>query len=154
MADRLSPERRSANMARIRSKNTKPELAVRRAAHALGFRFRLHREDLPGKPDLVFPGRRAIIFVHGCFWHRHAGCQDCSAPKSRREYWEPKFAATVARDAGSRTALESTGWRVLTIWDCETVDAVALKRRLWDFLGSTQPRSEANHNVDADRHLS
>lgn len=136
MADRISPERRSANMAKIRSKDTGPEMTVRRSAHALGYRYRLHAKDLPGKPDLVFRSRRSVIFVHGCFWHRHEGCRDCSEPRSRQEYWTPKFAATVARDSRAVEALTAAGWRVLTIWECETTDAARLRERLAAFLDS------------------
>lgn len=143
MADRISPERRSANMAKIRSKDTGPEMIVRRAAHALGYRYRLHRKDLPGKPDLVFPAARSVIFVHGCFWHRHAGCKDCSEPRSRQEYWVPKFEATVARDGRAVESLLAAGWHVLTIWECETTDAVRLCERLTAFLG---PRTAGSNS--------
>lgn len=112
---------RSANMAKVRGKNTKPEMAVRRAAHALGLRFRLHRRDLPGTPDLVFPGRRTAIFVHGCFWHRHHGCSKAgAAPKTRTEFWQAKFDRNMARDARNADALRDAGWNVVTIWECET----------------------------------
>lgn len=107
-------------MSRVRGKNTSPEMRVRRAAHALGLRFRLHRKDLPGKPDLVFPKHRVAMFVHGCFWHRHPGCSKASTPKSRTEFWQDKFDANVARDARVQTELEALGWRVVTIWECET----------------------------------
>lgn len=136
MADKLTPERRSANMARIRSKNMKPEMAVRRSAHALGFRYRLHRRDLPGKPDLVFPARRKIIFVHGCFWHQHAdpACKDARPPRSNIGYWGPKLERNIARDADARRKLEADGWDVLIIWECETKNAGALASRLRAFL--------------------
>jgi DNA mismatch endonuclease (patch repair protein) len=134
MADKISPERRSANMARIRSKDTTPELAVRRLAHRLGYRFRLHARHLPGQPDLVFARRRKVIFVHGCFWHRHEGCQDCSDPKTRRDYWVPKFERTIDRDRRSVNLLKDAGWQSLVIWECETVDLPALARRLTAFL--------------------
>lgn len=138
MADRISSQRRSANMSKIRSKDTSPELTVRKAVHRLGYRYRLHGKSLPGKPDLVFAKSRSVIFVHGCFWHRHLGCADCSDPKSRREYWIPKFAATVARDARSEAALKAAGWRVLKIWECETVDENSLQKRLIKFLQAAQ----------------
>lgn len=140
--DRIDPARRSANMSRIRAKNTKPELIVRRATHALGFRFRLHRCDLPGSPDLVFPSKKAVIFVHGCFWHQHpsSACRDARPPKSRLDYWLPKLRRNVERDADAVLALRREGWRVLTIWDCETSDQGALKRMLSDFL-TGGPRS-------------
>lgn len=106
-------------MSRIRSSNTSPELALRRALHALGFRFRLHRKDLPGRPDIVLPGHRAVIFVHGCFWHRHDGCKVASTPKSNTEFWIKKFERNVARDAQSKEMLEVQGWRVIVVWECE-----------------------------------
>ena len=118
MADRHTPAQRSANMARIRAEHTKPELRVRRAAHALGFRFRLHRRDLPGSPDLVFPRLRLAIFVHGCFWHQHPGCRRAVLPASRQDYWLPKLARNRARDAAARAALEAEGWRVVELWEC------------------------------------
>jgi len=99
--DKLTAERRSANMRAIRSKGTKPEMRVRRLIHTLGYRYRLHRKDLPGKPDLVFPGRRCVIFVHGCFWHQHAGCREGRPPRSNSGYWTPKLSRTVERDATS-----------------------------------------------------
>lgn len=113
-------------MSRVGGKNTSPELRVRRAAHAIGLRFRLHRSDLPGKPDLIFPKHRVAIFVHGCFWHRHSGCSKASMPKSRTEFWQAKFHANVARDAKSIAELEALGWRVLVIWECETKDAAKI----------------------------
>ncbi|MFN3615185.1 MAG: very short patch repair endonuclease [Rubrimonas sp.] len=120
-------------MARIGSKNTAPELAVRRAAHAAGFRFRLHRRDLPGTPDLVFPRFRAAIFVHGCFWHGH-GCTKGRLPKSRADYWYPKIEANRARDAAKSASLDAAGWRVLTIWQCETADPAGLSALIRTFL--------------------
>jgi DNA mismatch endonuclease (patch repair protein) len=128
--DIISAERRSALMRRVRQRDTDPELVVRRVAHALGYRFRLHRRDLPGTPDLVFPKYRVALFVHGCFWHRHEGCPRATTPKSRRDYWLPKFAANVERDRRKEEALKSLGWRVLIFWECEINDANSLKRRL------------------------
>jgi DNA mismatch endonuclease (patch repair protein) len=137
MADKLTAIERSRNMASIRSKGMKPELAVRKAAHALGFRFRLHRKDLPGKPDLVFPKYRAVIFVHGCFWHQHPEprCLDGRPPKSNLDYWRPKLARNVERDAASKAMLQEQGWRTLVIWECETKDAEALAAKIAGFLG-------------------
>jgi DNA mismatch endonuclease (patch repair protein) len=112
--------RRSELMSRIRSGDTKPELAVRKLLHALGLRFRLHRRDLPGKPDIVLPRFRTVIFVHGCFWHQHPGCKLASDPKSRREYWIPKLAGNVRRDTLAQAALRASGWRVEVIWECES----------------------------------
>lgn len=122
-------------MARIRGRDTKPELIVRQLAHGLGYRFRLHRRDLPGTPDLVFPGRRKVIFVHGCFWHRHSGCRFAYEPKSNVEFWYAKFAANTARDARVRGELEQMGWGVLTIWECEVANPEALAEILRGYLG-------------------
>ncbi len=121
MTDKLTPERRSENMARIRSTDTKPEMAVRRFVHALGYRFRLHRADLPGKPDLVFPSRQKVIFVHGCFWHQHADrrCKIARRPKSSGDYWNAKLDRNVARDARVKRALKKFGWKTMTIWECQ-----------------------------------
>lgn len=126
MVDRLTPERRSWLMSRVKGKHTGPEMIVRRAAHALGLRFRLHRKDLPGRPDLVFPRHKVALFVHGCFWHRHPGCRLASTPKSRTEFWQAKFDANVARDAAAEEALRAAGWRVVTVWECETRNEVAM----------------------------
>lgn len=117
---------RSAQMALVRSRDTKPEMRVRRALHAAGLRYRLHDRRLPGSPDLVFPSRRVALFVHGCFWHRHAGCSAARLPKSRLEFWEPKLTGNVLRDQRQREALESAGWTVLVVWECETKDPNAL----------------------------
>jgi DNA mismatch endonuclease (patch repair protein) len=132
--DRLDDERRSANMRKIRSKDTMPELAVRRLVHAMGYRYRLHVASLPGKPDLIFRSRRKLIFVHGCFWHQHLGCVDGHVPKSRQEYWSPKLARNVERDRAHCIALEKQGWKICTIWECELSDLDNLRARLKDFL--------------------
>lgn len=123
-------------MRAIRSKDMKPEMRVRRLAHAMGYRFRLHRKDLAGKPDLVFPSRRAVIFVHGCFWHQHPdpSCKDARLPKSNLEYWKPKLERNQRRDTQNQAELEGGGWRVLVIWECETIDGDAMSRRIRDFL--------------------
>ena len=118
MADRINSERRSWNMSRIRSKDTKPELHLRKALHRMGFRYRLHDRKLPGSPDLVFPKYKAVIFVHGCFWHRH-GCKWTTIPSSRKYFWNAKFAANVERDSKNVRELEALGWRVLIVWECE-----------------------------------
>lgn len=120
MSDTLTPEARSANMARIRGKDTVPEIAVRRALHAAGFRFRLHRRDLPGTPDIVLVRQRIAVFVHGCYWHRHEGCRNATTPGTRTDFWQAKFAANVERDARKTAALEAAGWTVVVIWECET----------------------------------
>ena len=135
MADKLSPERRSENMRRITSKHSRPEMIVRRLAHRLGFRFRLHRHDLPGKPDLTFPGRKVAIFVHGCFWHQHPGCREGRVPSSRNDYWGPKLARNVLRDKLNQEKLQKLGWHVVTIWECETDDESALTKVLKATLG-------------------
>lgn len=134
MVDHLTPEARSAHMRRVRSRDTRPEMVVRRIAHSLGARFRLHRRDLPGTPDLVFPARRKIILVHGCFWHRHEGCRAARMPKARSDYWNAKLNRNVDRDRANQIALEELGWDVLVVWECETGDRDALRRRLEDFL--------------------
>lgn len=121
-------------MAKVRSADTKPEMIVRRTAHALGYRYRLHVRALPGSPDLVFPRLKKAIFVHGCFWHRHAGCNRTTFPKTRADYWNAKFAANVARDAAQETKLLGLGWSVLTIWECQTRDVFGLQRMISRFL--------------------
>ncbi|WP_186073654.1 very short patch repair endonuclease [Burkholderia gladioli] len=130
MADKLTAEHRSTLMKSVKQRNTSPEIAVRRALHSLGYRFRLHRKDLPGTPDLVLPRYRLVIFVHGCFWHRHPDCKLASTPKSNAEYWLPKFEANVERDARKEAALRERGWRVEIIWECETRDHSKLIRQL------------------------
>ncbi|MCK1744150.1 DNA mismatch endonuclease Vsr [Bradyrhizobium sp. 139] len=137
MADKLTPQQRSANMARIRSRHTTPELTVRRIVHSLGFRYRLHRRDLPGTPDLVLPKSKRVIFVNGCFWHRHPSCHLTSMPKSNVAFWEAKFERTVRRDEMARRALQELGWTVLTVWECETRDVQSLAGRLRKLLKST-----------------
>lgn len=128
--DIVSRDTRSRMMSGIRGKNTKPEHAVRKVAHALGYRFRLYRKDLPGSPDLVFPSRNTVIFVHGCYWHRHKGCRYCYSPKSNIEFWKRKFKSNVSRDKRVRKELEQRGWHVATIWECEAADDGGLRRKL------------------------
>lgn len=130
MADRLTPEQRSWNMSRIRGKDTKPERLVRSLVHRMGYRFRLHVNSLPGKPDIVLPRLRTVIFVHGCFWHRHAGCPKAYMPKSRVRFWQEKFDSNVARDLRNANTLSAMGWRVLTVWECELTELSKLRRRL------------------------
>ncbi len=134
MTDIYEPRKRSEIMSRIRGRGTKPEIIVRRIAHGLGFRFRLHRKDLPGRPDMVFPGHRAVIMVHGCFWHRHPGCKHASTPKTRESFWKNKLEDNVARDRQNETALRELGWRVMVIWECETKDREAVADRIESFL--------------------
>ena len=127
-------------MARVRGKDTKPELVVRRALFAMGFRYRLHRKDLPGRPDIVFSSKRKAIFVHGCFWHRHAGCRMASTPKTRTEFWVDKFDANERRDAAAIEALEALGWQVLVVWECETRRPELLEKTLSRYLGLGETR--------------
>lgn len=134
MTDRLSPEARSAHMRRIRKTDTTPERIVRREVHSLGFRFRLHRRDLPGTPDLLLPRLRKAILVHGCFWHQHADCRLARIPKSRPEYWLPKLERNRHRDAAALEGMQAMGWEVLVVWECETGDLANLRKRLSAFL--------------------
>lgn len=122
--------KRSAQMAKIRSVNTRPEIAVRKALHARGFRFRLHRKDLPGHPDIVLPRYRAVVFVHGCFWHQHSGCRLASWPKTRVEYWGPKLGRNVERDILAISQLQELGWRPIIVWECDTRSPERLAARI------------------------
>ena len=142
MPDTISKERRSENMRGIRSKDMKPEMLVRKLSYALGYRHRLHRKDLPGKPDLVYPGRRKVIFVHGCFWHQHEDldCKISRKPKSNLEYWEPKLERNVRRDVENQAELREQGWEVLMIWECQCRAAQRggtgdLEAKMKEFLG-------------------
>ena len=119
MADRISAEHRSWNMSRIRGKDTKPEIVLRSLMHRAGFRYRLHDKRLPGKPDLVLPKHKTAIFVNGCYWHRHHGCPKATTPKTNAAFWTKKFEETVERDARKKTELIESGWRVVTVWECE-----------------------------------
>ncbi|MFB8277222.1 very short patch repair endonuclease [Nocardia colli] len=121
-----TPQQRSRTMRAVRSRDTAPEMAVRRFLHAAGLRYRLHDRRLPGKPDLVFPRRRIVLFVHGCFWHQHPGCPRSARPASNTEYWTSKLDGNIARDLRRHHELEAEGWRVLTIWECQTRDRSAL----------------------------
>ena len=134
MTDILTPLERSALMGRIRNEDTKPELFVRRALHALGYRFRTHVRSLPGRPDLVFSKRRRAVFVHGCFWHRH-GCRKTYTPKSRERFWQTKFAANTDRDKRAQEQLACDGWRIFVAWECEVKADDMLLDRLVAFLG-------------------
>lgn len=134
--DIVSPEKRSRMMAGIKGKNTKPERVVRKLVHGMGFRFRLHRKDLPGSPDLVFPRMRRVIFVHGCFWHRHPGCRLAYTPKSNTQFWIDKLEANTRRDAQALKALDALGWEVLMVWECEVSNLPALAQKLNLFLAA------------------
>lgn len=130
MTDHLTKEKRSWNMSRIRSKDTKPEIIVRSLLHHLGYRFRLHSKKLPGKPDIVLTKYKTVIFVHGCFWHRHEGCSRATMPKSNKGYWTAKFERNVQRFKDVSEQIKSLGWKVIVIWECEVKDADVLTERL------------------------
>ncbi|HKD06475.1 MAG TPA: very short patch repair endonuclease [Bryobacteraceae bacterium] len=132
--DSLSKQERSEIMSRVRSKNSRPELAVRKLVFALGYRYRLHAKELPGTPDLVFRPRRKVIFVHGCFWHRHANCALARMPKSRLEFWGPKLEGNRQRDDKNKRALQKKGWKVLTIWECQLAKRERLEKMIRGFL--------------------
>jgi DNA mismatch endonuclease, patch repair protein len=133
MTDTRTPDQRRRIMQSVKTKDTGPEWVVRRILHALGYRYRLHRKDLPGSPDIVFPARRKAILVHGCFWHGH-GCAKGRGPKSRTDYWAPKIEANRARDERNMSALKALGWDVLVLWQCELANAQALSNRLVRFV--------------------
>lgn len=134
LVDNLTPAARSTLMAAVKHKNTKPEMIVRRALHALGYRYRLHRRDLPGSPDIVLPKYRALILVHGCFWHQHEGCNRNKMPSTHTEYWLPKLTRNKERDAENLSKLKDLGWRTLVLWECEILESHIINRRLQDFL--------------------
>jgi len=136
--DTLSPQERSELMGRVRSKDTKPEMRVRRLVHRLGFRYRLHASDLPGTPDMVFPAKKCVIFISGCFWHRHRGCILCRMPKSRLNFWKPKLEENRKRDSRNQRKLRKDGWRVLVVWECQLADEEKLRSRIVEFLGQNQ----------------
>jgi DNA mismatch endonuclease (patch repair protein) len=138
--DTIDPGRRSENMRQIKSRDTRPELLVRGLAHSLGYRFRLHRRDLPGSPDLVFVRLCKIIFVHGCFWHQHSKCAGGRLPRSRKAYWRAKFLRNTRRDKTVMKELRRLGWSVLVIWECETLNQSRVKRRIDRFLGRARLR--------------
>lgn len=155
MTDRLSPEQRSRLMQAVKSRDTTPERAVRSLLHSLGYRFRLHRRDLPGTPDIVLPGRHSVIFVHGCFWHAH-GCRIGQPPKSRLEYWRPKLDGNKARDLRKLEQLEEAGWRVMVVWQCELRDLGALAAKLETFLDAApvSDRQSDRNRVRSPRSIS
>lgn len=133
--DTLTKSERSRRMALIRGKDTKPEIAVRKLIHSMGYRYRLHRADIPGKPDLVFGPRRKVIFIHGCFWHCHSGCKNARMPKSKIEFWKPKLESNAKRDKRVRWLLRKQGWKTMTIWECEVKDERRLRSAVRKFLG-------------------
>jgi DNA mismatch endonuclease (patch repair protein) len=134
MTDNLTPEQRRLNMSRIRSTNTRPELFVRSLVHRMGYRFRLHRRDLPGKPDLIFPSRRKVIFVHGCFWHMHDCRFGSVTPKSNADYWQNQRLSNVERDKSHITALKDAGWQVFIVWECQIKSPEGVRESLMKFL--------------------
>ncbi|HZZ80575.1 MAG TPA: very short patch repair endonuclease [Gemmataceae bacterium] len=132
--DTLTPKQRSERMSRVRNKDTKPEMRVRQLVHALGYRYRLHVAGLPGRPDLVFRSQSKVIFVHGCFWHRHEGCPLCRMPKSRLRFWKPKLNANRERDAANQAKLIAMGWQYMIVWECDLRDMNRLTSRIKSFL--------------------
>lgn len=140
--DKLNPAQRSKMMASVAQRNTAPELAVRKLLSILGFRYRLHRAGLPGRPDIVFPGRMKIIFVHGCFWHHHSACPRGRMPDSRQEFWVPKLLGNAKRDRRNERRLRKDGWGVMTIWQCQLLDQARLRVRLLRFLGPVRCLTE------------
>lgn len=128
--DRISSEHRSWNMSRIKSTDTRPEQLVRSILHRMGYRFRLHRKDLPGRPDIVLPGRGAVVLVHGCYWHRHPDCQFAYTPKSNHDFWQAKFEENVSRDYRQDCQLRELGWKVIKVWECEVKERAVLAERL------------------------
>ncbi|MCA1535047.1 DNA mismatch endonuclease Vsr [Bradyrhizobium sp. NBAIM03] len=149
--DHITPARRSWLMSRVKSRNTGPELRVRKVAHALGYRFTLHSSSLPGKPDLTFPRLRSVIFVHGCFWHRHQSCSKASMPNSRPEFWAAKFKRNVERDTRVRSELRRRGWRVCVVWECETKKPAVLRSKVRRFLSRSEAGASASSKVAASR---
>ena len=130
MVNHLSYEKRSWNMRLIRSTDTKPEIIIRKLLHSLGYRFRLHKKSLPGKPDIVLKKYKTVIFVHGCFWHQHKKCKRSNIPKSNRAYWKPKLTKNIKRDEQHKLILKKLGWRTIVIWECETKDLEKFKKKL------------------------
>ena len=153
MTDIVDSQRRSVMMAGIRGRDTKPELVVRRIAHKLGRRFRLHRKDLPGRPDLIFPRHRLAVFVHGCFWHRHDGCRYAYTPKSRIGFWTKKFAQNVARDRRNEEALRDLGWRVLVIWECNTRNEEVVRQYLQDHIERGEASAHNRRRYSPEQHV-
>jgi DNA mismatch endonuclease (patch repair protein) len=136
--DPLSPKARSAHMAKIRGAHTQPERRVRSVLHSLGLRFRLHQAALPGRPDIVLRRHGTVVFVHGCFWHRHAACRGATTPKTNRRFWLHKFRANLRRDAGNQRDLRGAGWRVVVVWECELARPKRLEARLRRLFGTSQ----------------
>ena len=135
--DTASPEKRSWIMRQVKGRDTSPEKIVRSLLHRMGYRFRLQRDDLPGKPDIVLPRFKTVVFVNGCFWHRHSGCKRATTPATNVDYWQTKFERNVTRDARNQAELEKMGWRVVIVWECELKDKTTLEKRLDDYLKSS-----------------
>lgn len=146
MTDNISPAQRSRNMRRIRGKDTVPEILVRRLVHGMGIRYRLHRKDLPGTPDLVFTSRRKVIFVHGCFWHQH-NCSRGKRPSSNVKFWDAKLEGNLQRDKADVSSLKEKGWRVLIVWECEIKEPAKLSRRIESFLKDDRHSHEKNSSL-------
>lgn len=154
MTDHITAEHRSWNMSRIKGKNTSPERIVRSILHRMGYRFRLHRTDLPGKPDLVLPKYNTAVFVHGCFWHRHPGCKYATNPKSNTEFWQQKFRRNVERDRKNQAELRRNGWRIIVVWECELHDMEILTKRLRKALSGcvfTYPSAKGPESMAAEK---
>jgi DNA mismatch endonuclease (patch repair protein) len=134
--DKLTKQQRSSLMAKVGPRNTKPELIVRRLLHKYGYRYRLHKKSLPGSPDIVFSSRKKIIFVHGCFWHRHDGCKMTTTPSIRKKFWEDKFAANIHRDIKNIQVLKDMGWKSLVVWECQTRNIDSIGKSIFKFLES------------------
>jgi len=141
VADTLTKEQRSERMSRVRSTGSKAEMVVRRVIHSMGYRYRLHAKDLPGHPDLVFKSRRKVIFVHGCFWHRHPGCKNTRMPKSKLDFWKPKLEGNRKHDLKVQRQLRKSGWSLLVIWECQTKNEQRLRKRIEGFMESTNAKS-------------
>jgi len=150
--DNLTTDQRRVNMSRVKSKDTTPELAVRQTAHAMGLRFRLHRRDLIGTPDLVFPKHRVAIFVHGCFWHRHPGCKRATTPRTNVPFWLEKFQTNVTRDQRAQDILRADGWHVDVVWECETRDDASLQEHLRRIFGTEEHYSKETADERGFRH--
>ncbi|HWQ90042.1 MAG TPA: DNA mismatch endonuclease Vsr [Clostridia bacterium] len=144
MKDRLTKARRSWNMSRIKGKDTGPEMVVRRLLHRLGYRFRLHGKELPGRPDVVLPKHKTVVFIHGCFWHRHRRCRNCTTPTNRRDFWVEKLEGNAARDRKHIRTLKKLGWRVIIVWECETKSPLLesrLRKQLSSNISAASPET-------------
>lgn len=149
-SDPINPNR-SRLMSRVRQNHTGPEIAVRRLLHSAGYRFALHAKDLPGRPDIVFTRRKKVVFVHGCFWHRHHGCRRTTSPKTRSEFWQSKFDANVRRDSRQMGHLAAIGWETFVVWECEIGQKASLAERMFEFLGPSRwPSAKVQAQIYSD----